>query len=140
VGYCTHLTGLNIHKKQRLDEVLKYMESLPMGGTNCALPWIVALKERHKLDAVISYTDNETWVGSYSGGNAWGWGGTTKGHVFQWVDRYRNEMHRPTARSVVVATTATGFTLNDPKDRYGLDVVGFDTAVPEVISQFIRGE
>lgn len=34
--------------------------------------------------------------------------------------------------------TSNGFTLADPNDRGMLDVVGFDTSVPAVISDFIR--
>ncbi len=127
VGYCTKLQELKLHSKMRLDEACRYTDRLMMGGTDCSLPWSYALKNRLKLDAVISYTDNETWAG-----------GT--GHVFQVANRYRNEMNRQTARSIVVATSATNFTINDPKDRYGLDVVGMDTTVPDVMSQFIRGE
>ncbi len=36
--------------------------------------------------------------------------------------------------------TSNGFTLADPNDRGMLDVVGFDTSVPAVISDFVRGD
>ena len=42
------------------------------------------------------------------------------------------------AKAVVVGMTSNGFTLADPNDRGMLDVVGFDTSVPAVISDFIR--
>ena len=42
------------------------------------------------------------------------------------------------AKAVVVGMTSNGFTLADPNDRGILDVVGFDTTVPAVISDFIR--
>jgi 60 kDa SS-A/Ro ribonucleoprotein len=44
------------------------------------------------------------------------------------------------ARLVVVGMVANGFTIADPTDRGMLDVVGFDTATPSVISTFARGE
>jgi 60 kDa SS-A/Ro ribonucleoprotein len=34
--------------------------------------------------------------------------------------------------------TSNGFTLADPNDRGMLDVAGFDTSVPAVISYFVR--
>jgi 60 kDa SS-A/Ro ribonucleoprotein len=34
--------------------------------------------------------------------------------------------------------TSNGFTLAEPNDRGMLDVVGFDTNVPAVISDFVR--
>jgi 60 kDa SS-A/Ro ribonucleoprotein len=35
--------------------------------------------------------------------------------------------------------TSNGFTLADPNDRGILDVVGFDTSVPVVVSGCVRG-
>ena len=42
------------------------------------------------------------------------------------------------AKAVVVGMTSSGFTLADPNDRGMLDVVGFDTSVPAVITDFVR--
>jgi 60 kDa SS-A/Ro ribonucleoprotein len=44
------------------------------------------------------------------------------------------------ARLVVVGMTATGFTIADPSDPLSLDVAGFDSAVPRLISDFARGD
>jgi 60 kDa SS-A/Ro ribonucleoprotein len=41
---------------------------------------------------------------------------------------------------VVVAMTATSYSIADPRDAGMLDVVGFDTAAPNLISAFARGE
>jgi 60 kDa SS-A/Ro ribonucleoprotein len=35
-------------------------------------------------------------------------------------------------------STSNGFTLADPKDRGLLDVVGFDTSAPAVITDLVR--
>ena len=43
------------------------------------------------------------------------------------------------AKVVVVGVTSNGFTLADPNDRGMLGVVGFDTSVPAVVSDFVRG-
>ena len=43
------------------------------------------------------------------------------------------------AKLVVVGMTATQFSIADPADPGMLDVVGFDAAAPEIISQFVRG-
>jgi len=42
------------------------------------------------------------------------------------------------AKAVVVGMTSNGFTVADPTDRGMLDVLGFDTNVPAVISDFVR--
>jgi 60 kDa SS-A/Ro ribonucleoprotein len=43
------------------------------------------------------------------------------------------------AKLIVVGITATDFSIADPEDAGMLDVVGFDSAVPQVIGDFIRG-
>ena len=35
---------------------------------------------------------------------------------------------------------SNGFSIADPEDGGMMDVVGFDTSVPQVIADFIRGE
>ena len=43
------------------------------------------------------------------------------------------------ARLVVVGMVSNGFSIADPADPGMLDVVGFDTATPQLISDFARG-
>jgi 60 kDa SS-A/Ro ribonucleoprotein len=99
------------------------MEKMQFGGTDCALPMTWALKNRVGADAFVVYTDSETWAG---------------GHPVAALRKYRNKMGIP-AKLVVVGMTATEFTIADPDDAGMLDVVGFDTVAPGVISQFVRG-
>lgn len=116
---------LKIHKAMRLDQVVSTMERLDYGGTDCALPMIYANKQGWKdIDAFVIYTDNETWAGNI--------------HPVQALQNYRNWSGRA-ARLVVVGMAATSFTIADPNDAGTLDVVGFDTTAPNVISDFIAG-
>lgn len=119
------LTPLPISPKQRLDDVLKLVTGLPMGGTDCSMPMIWATKNKIVVDTFVIYTDNETWAG--------------KVHPFQALRDYRQKMGRP-ARLVVVGMTATGFSIADPTDPGMLDVVGFDAAAPQVMADFTRGQ
>ena len=43
------------------------------------------------------------------------------------------------ARLVVVGMVSNGFSIADPADPGMLDVVGFDTATPQLIADFARG-
>ena len=43
------------------------------------------------------------------------------------------------ARLVVVGMVSNGFSIADPNDPGQLDIVGFDTATPQLISDFARG-
>ncbi len=124
-GGTSGLTPLTISPAQRLDDVMKAMRALPMGGTDCALPMLWAARERVPVDTFVVYTDNETWAG--------------KVHPSVALEQYRQRMGRA-ARLVVVGMTATAFSIADPQDAGMLDVVGFDAAAPNLIGAFARGE
>lgn len=123
-GFNSGLTSLAISPRQRLDDVVKMTEALPFGGTDCALPMVEALKHRWEVDVFVIYTDSETWAGSI--------------HPAQALRDYREQMGIP-AKLVVVGMTSNGFSIADPNDSGMLDVIGFDTATPEVISGFAGG-
>ncbi|TDZ43733.1 hypothetical protein CCUG63695_03724 [Mycobacteroides franklinii] len=117
-------TRLDITARRRLDDVCRYTAALPMGGTDCALPMVWALKNRLEFDAIHLYTDNETWYGNI--------------HPHQALAEYRQKMGIET-RLVVVAMTGTRNTIADPSDPRQLDVSGFDSAVPQLLSDFTAG-
>ena len=117
----TGLTPLAISPRQRLDDVLRATSALEFGGTDCALPMVEALKHRWAVDVFVVYTDNETWAGNI--------------HPAQALREYRERMGIA-AKLVVVAMASNGFTIADPDDAGMLDVVGFDTATPQVVSDF----
>jgi 60 kDa SS-A/Ro ribonucleoprotein len=60
-------------------------------------------------------------------------------HPFQALKRYR-ERTGIDAKLIVVGMTSTGFSIADPSDPGMLDVAGFDSAVPNLISDFSRGD
>jgi 60 kDa SS-A/Ro ribonucleoprotein len=118
----TAVTPLTISPRQRLDDVVKATAALPMGGTDCALPMVEATKHNWAVDTFIVLTDNETWAGPI--------------HPAEALRQYRQRTGIA-AKLVVVAMTANEFTIADPDDAGMLDVVGFDTATPHIISEFI---
>ena len=61
-------------------------------------------------------------------------------HPFAALKNYREQMAIPDARLIVVGMTATQFTIADPLDPGMLDVVGFDSAVPQLMFRFIVGQ
>jgi len=119
------VSQLDISPRRRLDDIMEYTEGLPFGSTDCALPMLYASANGLKFDAFIIYTDYETWCGDI--------------HPFQALKQYRDKTGI-NARLIVVGMTATEFSIADPSDKGMMDVVGFDTAAPNVISSFIRGE
>jgi 60 kDa SS-A/Ro ribonucleoprotein len=121
----TILSELDISPRRRLDDICRYTAALPMGGTDCALPMVWALKKRAVFDVFVIITDNETWYGSI--------------HPHQALREYREKMN-PQARLVVVSMTGTSNSITDPADPLSLDVSGFDSAVPQLIADFARGD
>lgn len=123
MGFSDRFMPLNISPRQRLDDVVKHLGSLPFQATDCALPMVWAREHGVNVSAFVTYTDSETWAGAI--------------HPSQALRQYRGECVGG-AKSVVVGMTSNGFTIADPNDRGMLDVVGFDAAVPAVIADFIR--
>jgi len=100
------------------------VSGLPFDATDCAQPMLYALGRKREIDTFVVYTDSETWCGQV--------------HPVQALRRYR-ERTGIAARLVVIGMVANGFTIADPEDPGMLDIVGFDTATPEVVSGFARG-
>ncbi|MBI1256221.1 MAG: TROVE domain-containing protein [Chloroflexi bacterium] len=123
-GFSTQMIRLNISAKMRLNDAIRTVSGLPFAGTDCALPMLYALENQLKVDQFVVMTDSETWFG--------------KVHPVQALQHYRRETGIP-AQLVVVGMVANRFTIADPNDRGMLDVVGMDTATPQLISDFARG-
>ena len=66
-------------------------------------------------------------------------GGRDTSHPAQALRDYRRASGID-ARLVVVGMVSNGFSIADPSDPGMLDVVGFDTATPQLVSDFARGE
>jgi 60 kDa SS-A/Ro ribonucleoprotein len=119
------LTPLAISPRQRLNDAIRAVSGLPFGGTDCALPMLYAQAQEREVDAFVILTDSESWAGEI--------------HASQALVEYRRASGI-NARLVVVAMVANAFSVADPNDAGQLDVVGFDTATPQLISDFARGE
>jgi 60 kDa SS-A/Ro ribonucleoprotein len=123
LGFCHQLVPLAISPRQRLDDVVSTVSGLPFGGTDCALPMLWATQHQVKTDVFVVLTDSETWFG--------------KIHPMQALRQYRERMGIR-AKLIVVGMTSNGFSIADPDDADALDVVGFDSAVPMVMADFVR--
>ena len=115
------MAQLPISPRQRLDDVLKTISGLPFSRTDCALPMLWATANKVEVDTFVVYTDNETWAGSV--------------HPHQALRKYR-DWSGIDARLVVAGLTATDFTIADPADPGMLDIAGFDSALPTLLTDF----
>ncbi len=109
--------------KTRLDDALRITRGLNFGGTDCAMPMLYAQRNKLEVDTFVVLTDSETYAGAI--------------HPFQALQEYRQKTGIP-AKMVVVGMTATEFTIADPSDAGMLDIAGFSTDCPALMSDFAR--
>lgn len=126
MAFSSSFMKLDITRKDNLSSVISTISNLPFDSTDCSLPMTWAMKNRHKYDAFVIYTDSET--NTYS-----------SMHPSQALQKYRDQSGID-AKLVVVGMTATDISIADPRDGGMLDVVGLDAATPGLINDFIRGD
>jgi 60 kDa SS-A/Ro ribonucleoprotein len=125
VAFCDELTPLPFDKTWSLKQIVNHVSEMDFGATDCALPMIWALQNKKLFDVFVVFTDNETWFGEV--------------HPAEAIKNYRKKMQVPEAKLIVVGLVANKFTIADPLDPGMLDVAGFDSAVPELIRNFVLG-
>ena len=118
------ITEVGLTSNMRLTDVLKTLEAVPVGPTDCAAPIVYAQERGLDVDAFVVYTDCETWSGNI--------------HPCQALKNYRQARGRD-AKLIACGMTATNYTVADPSDPGMLDVVGFDANTPAAISAFVEG-
>ena len=121
LGFGTGISDLSISPRQRLDDVVRQVSNLPMGGTDCALPMLYAMEKKIPVDVFCIFTDSETWHGAI--------------HPSQALQQYRQKMGIG-AKLIVVGMVSNEFTIASPNDSGMLDIVGFDLDAPSVMSEF----
>ena len=123
VGFSHELVsfGKKLRPSMTIQEAMRILESLPFGGTYCSLPIIDAAEKGQSFDAFVTMTDNETH---------------DPHGVSGYLNGYRQQVGHRVTHSVL-AFTATNFTIGDPADPDVLNVAGFDSAVPQVLADFI---
>jgi len=113
----------DLSKHARLDHAVAAINGMGAGGTDCSLPMLYAINQKLDVDAFVVYTDSETWAGDI--------------HPVQALRQYRDQFN-PRAKLIVVGMVSNGFSIADPNDAGMMDVVGFDTAAPAVMADFVR--
>jgi len=125
-GFSGEFRDLGITPKQSLLEVMKRVQNLIFGATDCSLPMQFAEKNKIDIDTFCVYTDNETYYGDI--------------HPSQALKRYRKVMNKPEAKLAVFGVASNKFSIADPKDPGMMDFVGFDPSAPAVLSDFTLGK
>jgi 60 kDa SS-A/Ro ribonucleoprotein len=126
IGFTTSYKEVRISARQRLDDVMKVIAKVSKPeGTDCSIPMRWALDRKADFDVFSIYTDGQTWAGPQ--------------HPVQAMAEYRRKRVAD-AKMVSVSMVGYGNSVVDGNDARMLDVVGFDTAVPALITDFVKGD
>lgn len=119
-GFDDKLRRINIDKNTSFKEAYREVRGNGrFGSTNPSLLFSSAQKMKIPVDLFMVFTDNECNTGV---------------HSFQALKSYRAAM-KVNSALVVNAMTATPYSIAEPQDPKMLDVIGFDTNVPQVIKE-----
>lgn len=121
MGFSSSFQDLGITKSMTLSQAMDRTRRSDFGSTNCSLPATWAADNKIDVDVFEIYTDNECNTGV---------------HPTQALQRYRDKTGK-NAKQVVCGMTATQVSIADPRDPRQLDVVGFDSALPEIVNGFL---
>lgn len=124
VGFSRNVVDLGLTPNMRLEDVDRVLASFGwnFGSTNPGAAIQFAIDHRLEVDSFVVITDNECNRGKQPSAL---------------LQQYRDSVGRDT-KMIVVGMTSTGFSMADPSDPRQLDIVGFDSTGPQVISEFSR--
>jgi 60 kDa SS-A/Ro ribonucleoprotein len=122
-GFANTFRDLGITANMSLADACRRTTNQNFGSTSCSLPMEYAIKNGIEADVFCIYTDNET--------------NSDRRHPHIALEDYRQRTGI-NAKMVVFGMAVNNFTVANPDDPGMLDVVGFDTAAPQVVSEFVR--
>jgi 60 kDa SS-A/Ro ribonucleoprotein len=124
-GFARTFVPLKISPNMTLDTVMAHLREFynNWGSTNISATHDYAITNKMDVDVFQIITDNDVNSGRQP---------TVS------LKDYRSRAGKPNAAQIVLATSTDRFTVADPKDPRQLDVAGFDTAVPTIMSEFIK--
>jgi 60 kDa SS-A/Ro ribonucleoprotein len=124
-GFSTQFVDLGISRKDSFQSALKKASNKNFGGTDAAVAYNWAIKERFKADVICFWTDSESWAGSR--------------HPSKVLTRYRQKVN-PHVKAVYITLAPYRITLVDPQDPLSWDLGGFDPGTPRLIQMLATEE
>lgn len=122
-AFSHRMVDVDMSRVSTLDGTIRKFGGISMGGTDCSLPMQYALKNNIEVDAFVVYTDNETYCGRM--------------HPHEALNQYRRKMGID-AKLIVCGFVSNNFSIADPNDAGMLDIVGFDSNAPSIMTEFVR--
>ena len=123
-GFSSGLVNLGLTARDSIESAFKKVQLNNFGSTNPSAPILDATRRGMEIDTFVVITDNEV-----NGHDI---------HTSRALKNYRQSTG-VNAKMVVMGMAANEFTIADPLDGGMLDVVGFDSNTPKVVSDFSAG-
>jgi len=120
-GFAHTMRELGITKKDTITSATKKAYDSAFGSTRISVPIADAGNRKMVVDGFVIITDSEVNMSP---------------HPTPVLKQYRKDFN-PNAKLIVIGMTSNGFTVADPNDRNSLDIVGFDTSMHSIISEFV---
>ena len=124
-GFATEFRDLGITAADSFASAIAKASDQNFGGTDAAVAYGWALRQKVWVDLFCFWTDCETWAG--------------RQHPSQALGEYRRKVN-PKAKAVYVTLVPSGISLVDPQDSQSWDVAGFDPTTPRLLQLIALGE
>lgn len=123
VGFAHSIKEINLLKRDSVSTATRKFSG-PFGSTDASAAIKYAIDNKLDVDVFVVCTDNETYGGK---------------QVFQMKEKY-DRITGKTSKLIVLATASNGFTIGDPsKPNEYLDLAGWDSSIPKLITEFAKG-
>ena len=122
LGFCHKLVDLHITTSTSLNDAIAACYKADFGSTNVALINEFAFANKLPVDVVVTITDNEVNAGQ---------------HPAAALKKLRAQ-RGAVVKNAVIACTPTEFSIADPNDVHSMDFVGFDSAAPAILADFVK--
>jgi len=122
MGFATDFRDLGISPSMRLDAAQQAVQNSAFGGTDPTVPINYALNNKLFVDCFVIYSDGQGWAGL--------------SHVTQALAEYRAKVNK-NAKMININMTANGTRIGLEDDSLVLDIAGFDSNTPQLISSFV---
>lgn len=122
ITYDSSVKHPHIKKTDGFEEAVTKVLRSGGGSTNPSAVFQYALNEIHNVGVFVLITDNEVNSGE---------------HAYELFKQYQKK-YNPDAKMIVIGLTVTDFSLGDPNDASVLNIAGFNSSVPRLISEFAK--
>jgi 60 kDa SS-A/Ro ribonucleoprotein len=99
-------------------------DSKPGSTSDCNLPFKYAMEKNQIYDVIVIYTDSNASLGHL--------------HPSQALQCYRDAFKKPDMKLVVCNLTCSDVSIGDKKDYFTMTICGFDSHVPQAITNFVK--